>query len=83
MSAIAALVNLFYIHEKSAYEEQVETDAILDGKKDVNESSDQSSQSSQQSQAKSKGDEIEETVAKRNKAHHFNFSLFDSVCLHS
>ncbi|KAK6626622.1 hypothetical protein RUM44_009098 [Polyplax serrata] len=64
MSAIAALVNLFYIHEKSAYEEQVETDAILDGKKDVNESNEQTSQSSQSAPPKSKGDEIEETVAK-------------------
>ena len=71
MSAIGALVNLFYIHEKSAYEEQVETDAILDGKKDVNDSNDPSSQSSQQSQPKSKGDEIEETVAKRER--HFFF----------
>lgn len=63
MSAVAALVNLFYIHEKSAYEEQVQTDAILDGKKEPNETSEPSSQSSQTS-TKSKSDEIEETVAK-------------------
>lgn len=64
MSAVAALVNLFYIHEKSAYEEEVQTDAILDGKKEPNDSSEPSSQSSQSS-SKSKSDEIEETVAKR------------------
>lgn len=74
MSAIAALVNLFYIHEKSAYEEQVETDAILDGKKDVNESNEQTSQSSQSAPPKSKGDEIEETVAKR-KSQVFRYTV--------
>lgn len=70
MSAVAALVNLFFIHEKSAYEEQVQTDAILDGKKE--EPSEPASQSSQPPPPpKSKGDEIEETVAKCN-----NLSFF-------
>lgn len=88
MTAVEALVNLFFIHEKSAFQEQVETDAILDGKKDVSDSNDQSSQSS--GPAKSKGDEIEETVAKRKiffynvlltkRAYYIKLNLFFQSC---
>jgi hypothetical protein len=59
MSAVAALVELFFIHEKSAYEEEIKTDAILDGKKDENEPAEP-----QPTTQKSKAEEVEETVAK-------------------
>jgi len=55
--AVLAMVQLFYSHVKRALEEEAQTDAILDGKKE--EGTEDAN-----APAKSKGEEIEETIAK-------------------
>ncbi|XP_063228119.1 LOW QUALITY PROTEIN: protein wings apart-like [Bacillus rossius redtenbacheri] len=57
-SAVMALIQLFYQQEEMAREEEVKTDAILDGKKDVEE------EESETTVPKSQEEFIEETVAK-------------------
>lgn len=58
MPAAAALIQLFYAHVKRALDEEAQTDAILDGKKE------EGAEESQPGPAKCKGEEIEETIAK-------------------
>lgn len=69
------MINLFYRQEELARLEEQKTDAILDGKKD----SDQSQNASMSS--KSQEEFIEETVAKRKDYETFNnffFMIFDN-----